>query len=242
MNQFIFRGSCTILLMLLVGCTDDLVIQGLQEAPADAAVVAAAKASVQTGVEAQVYGPAGPVGGGVLDPGTWFPPVKGSNAKLVRHHNWVQYNVHTTGLPPGAYTVWFGTYNYPEHCFTPVCTEADIFINPAVEASVFWSDGGIVQSNGVGNFKARVPVGVVPTGEGQIAWPGPGLTNPQGAQIQLWIKYHGPPSNDPMMLYEQTHTLLGGCYENANAVDAGVVFGVPFGIQCFDPQTVVYVP
>lgn len=182
-----------------------------------------------------VFQPAGAVGGGVLIPGTEFPATRGGHSTLLRGNSWVQYNIHTTGLPPGAYTVWAVTINAPENCATYPCGEADVFGNPAVDATVFWSDGGIVQSNGVGNFRARIHGGVLPDGDGQIAFPGNGLTNAQGAEVHLIIKYHGLASEDPDVLYEQTHTLQGSCDVGANAHDLG-----PFGIHCFDPQVVIH--
>ena len=187
--------------------------------------------------EVQVFQPAGEVGGGVLTPGTEFPPTKGGRSMLLRGNSWVQYNIHTTGLPPGAYTVWAVTIDAPENCATRPCGEADVFENPDTGVTIFWSDGGIVQSNGVGNFRARIHEGVLPDGEGQIGFPGNGLTNAQGAEIHLIIKYHGLVSDDPDVLYEQIHTLQGSCDVGANAYDLG-----PFGIHCFDPQVAIHMP
>jgi hypothetical protein len=50
------------------------------------------------------------------------------------------------------------------------------------------------------------------------------------------IKYHGPPSDDPDVLYDQTHTLLGSCDQGVNGFFDGQV------IQCFDPQWAIFAP
>ena len=220
-----------VLAVLLTACDAGLV------AESSGADDALGKAGVQS-TELSVFQAAGPFGGGVLTPGDTFPPTRGSTSKLVRNDGWVQYNIHTTGLPAGAYTVWIVTINAPGNCATEPCGEADVFGNPAADATVFWSDGGVVQANGVGNFKARVRVGELPTGDGQIGWPGNGLLDPHGAEIHLIVKYHGPASDDPAVLYEQTHTLVGSCEEGANGYD----YGPPFGVQCFDPQVAIHMP
>lgn len=220
-----------VLAFLLTACDAGLVAESSE--PDDAL----SKAGTQS-TEVSAFQAAGPFGGGVLTPGDMFAPTRGSKSTLVRNGGWVQYRMHTTGLPAGAYTVWIVTINDPEHCAASPCNEADVFGNPAVDATVFWSDGGIVHANGVGNFGARIHVGELPTGDGQIGWPGNGLLDPHGAEIHLIVKYHGPASDDPDVLYDQTHTLVGSCDEGANGYD----YGPPFGVQCFDPQVAIHSP
>lgn len=226
---------------LLFGCTEESVVAPGLEHPAEPALIdqhaAAAKARVDR-AEVFPFLPAGDVGGGVLTPGTYFPPTRGGTSTLLRHPDWVQYTLHTTGLPEGAYTVWIVTINEPANCAGSPCSLDDVFGIPAVDASVFWSSGGLVQANGVGNFRGRVYRGVVPQGDDQIVLPGSGLTDPYGAEIHLVVKYHGPTSDDPDVRYEQTHTLLGSCLVGANAID----FGPPFGVHCFDPQAAIHQP
>ncbi|NND32424.1 MAG: hypothetical protein HKN76_07510 [Saprospiraceae bacterium] len=189
--------------------------------------------------------PAGPFGGptNLLVPGTFFAPTKGSNVHLLRGKNFIQFQMHTTGLPAGAYTVWYIIFNNTDICTTPnpaggFCGEPDLFGD---ETAVVWATGGIVQSNGVGNFGDRIRVGeerseTIILGS-DIDFP---LTNPAGAEVHLIVKYHGAASSDPDVLYGQTHTLLGNCGENdgANSFDGGP----GFGIQCFDPQLAVFPP
>lgn len=177
---------------------------------------------------------AGDIGDGVLEPGTSFPPTTHGLATLKRGSDWVQVNLQTSGLPAGAYTVWWLVFNTPSGC-TGGCGEDDL-LNPDANVSVFWATGGTVQDNGVGNFRDRHDVGDHLGEPGTQHILGDGSLDPAQAEIHNVIKYHGPASKDPATHYEQTHTILGGCFEGANAVD----LGAPFGVQCFDPQAVVH--
>lgn len=67
-------------------------------------------------------------------------------ATLNRGDDWVQVNVQTSGLPGGAYTVWWFVFN-PHGCVGG-CGE-DALFNPDAQASVFWATGGVVGDNGI---------------------------------------------------------------------------------------------
>ncbi len=183
--------------------------------------------------------PAGDVGGGVLVPGTFFPPTNRGHATLKRGEDWIQVNINTSGLPPGAYTVWWLIFNNPAGCSTP-CGLLDDVLNPDAAVSVFWATSGVVGENGIANFHDRYTIG------DDLGFPGVqhilggegDFLDPQTAEIHNLIKYHGPASADPDVLYDQTHTLLGSCFANANAID----FGPPIGVQCTDPQAVAHLP
>lgn len=185
--------------------------------------------------EVQVFQPAGDFGGGVLVPGTLFPPTNKKVSKLKREDDELEYKIKTSGLPPGAYTNWWVIINNPENCTDGVCDIEDIFFNPATNASVFWATGGVVGADGKGKFRAEIEIGELPDGPDQHII-GPGLLNPQGAEVHIIIKYHGPASSDPDELYLQTHTLTGLCSEGANAIQDA------FGVNCFDPQFVIHMP
>ncbi len=187
------------------------------------------------------FQPAGELGGegNLLTPGTFFPPTGTSFAKLKRTGNYIQFNLHTTGLPPGAYTIWYVIFNDTGLCTAPTpfgeCGEADL-LTP--KTAIVWATGKVVQANGIGNFSDRIYVGetrseTVVLGEDLTA----PLEDPHGAEVHLIVKYHGAASSDPDVLYEQLHTLLGSCgpEDGANSYDAG-----PFGIQCFDPQFAIF--
>jgi len=185
---------------------------------------------------AEVFMAAGDVGGGVLEPGTEFPPTTHGYGMLMRGENWIQTQISTSGLPEGAYTVWWVVFNNPAACDGP-CGEDDL-LNEDAQVSIFYTDGGLVQEDGIGNFVDRHTIGdpLGLSGEQHIL--GDGMFDPMRAEVHNVIKYHGPAAADPEALFDQTYTLLGVCMENANAVD----LGDPFGVQCFDPQAIVHMP
>ncbi|MFK7847360.1 MAG: hypothetical protein AB8G77_18860 [Rhodothermales bacterium] len=221
--------------LLITGCERSMLTE--TEGPEVASSSSAAGTSQST--ELFVFQPAGDVGGGVLVPGTEFPPVNGSESVLKRKADKIQYSIKTTGLPEGAYTNWIVTINEPENCASSPCSDVDIFGNPeGIDATIFWVAGNTVGSNGKGNFRATIRVGELPDGDDQIALPGSGLLNPMGGEFHLIVKYHGPTSPDPVVRKKQLTTLTGSCDEGANAYD----LGEPFGIQCFDPQAAIHQP
>jgi len=173
--------------------------------------------------------PTGPAGSrGVLMEGAIFEPTKGGFAILHRGNDWVSYNLHTTGLPAGAYTNWWIIFNNPEECSGVPCGLGDLG-NALVNPSVFWSTGGIVQDNGVGNFQATIDEGEPSKGPDGFLVGTDGLVDAAKAEVHIIIKYHGPASNDPDELFLQTNTVLGLCDDRANALPDG---------NCFDPQGV----
>ncbi len=179
-----------------------------------------------------VFQEAGPAGErGVLTEGDFFPPTNGGFSSLRRGEDRLQFNLHTTGLPPGAYTNWWVIWNDPSQCSDGVCGPDDFF-NAAADFSVFWATGGMVESDGVGNFRARISEGEdAPGPDGFIA--GNGLTDAENATVMIILKYHGLASDDPDEVFLQTHTLLGLCDDRANAKLNG---------NCFDPQWVTHHP
>ena len=187
---------------------------------------------------AEVFLPAGAVGGGVLPVGAEYPPTDGSISIMKRGANRVSYQLVTTGLPPGAYTNWWAIFNNPESCQGDEGCDLPDLLEPDVNASVFWADGKVVRKNGVGYFRSSIREGQVPKGEGKLVLGPGGLVDSKKAEIHIVVKYHGPASKDPEVLREQTGSLLGSCFEGANAID----FGDPFGVQCFDPQAVIHKP
>jgi hypothetical protein len=130
--------------------------------------------------------------------------VKGTST-LIRRADGVSINIKTTGLAPGAYTVWWAVFNNPEACtFGPGrCGEdpAD-FENPATGFAFDRATGGIVGEDGTATFAANLRVGEPLTEEGSFA---PfTLTNAMTAEIQVVIRYHGP--KDPGNIHDQTKT------------------------------------
>jgi hypothetical protein len=133
--------------------------------------------------------------------------VPGALARLNRNDNSITVNVQTSGLRPGAYTLWWFVYNNRQFCVTTPCAD-DLFFNifdvPAVQASILHASGKMVGRSGVGNFSASLSVGG-PTGE--ILF-GPGLLNSRSAEIFLVLRYHGPVQ--PGSVPDQLSTFLGG--------------------------------
>ena len=102
---------------------------------------------------------------------------------------------------------------------------------------MFWLTGGVVGNDGVGDFHGQIIEGEMPREPGQSIIGADGIADAQTSEIHLVVKYHGPAAGDPVVLHEQTHTLLGSCLEAANAIDFGAE---SFGVQCFDPQVAVH--
>ena len=217
------------LCVLLLGCTQEELYSLLSK-----------HHTVVQHTEVEKFMPAGELGGpkNVLKPGTFSPPTEGGKATLRRGSDYIQFTMHTTGLPKGAYTVWYVIFNDPDAC-SGECGEDDLFLP---KTAVVWATGKVVMSSGVGNFSDKLYVGERREPETQEGILGESLMSPlqnaHGAEVHLIVKYHGPASRDPHTRYEQLHTLLGSCGkdEGANSFDAGAVFG----IQCFDPQVAVF--
>lgn len=152
------------------------------------------------------------------------PVVEGSWSIVVRTDNSLSMDFHTTGLQPGAYTVWWGIFNNPDAC-TPLqggCSPDDFFVpgNPA-QATKVRAAGHIVGADGIGNFGGHVSVG-----QTRDVILGPGLLNPRGAVIRIVPRYHGPVV--PEIITDQIHTEQGGCG--------------PGLFSCYNPQISHHLP
>lgn len=247
---------------VLVGCTEDAIVNSPSESVEVAAGTQDAVFGKVTAERTRLHPflPAGDIaaldenGNSILcsddnpcplEPGTFFPATNRSVSILRRTDDAVHIKVLTSGLPAGAYTTWWVFFNNPDACEIPVpeigakCGggAGDDFANPAVETSIYWSSGGIVESNGNGAFADAAWVGEDRGTPGEQDLQGSGLLNPKGAEVHYIVKYHGPASDDPEELLEQTTTLLGGCFNGVNAIDLG-----PTGKHCFDPQFSMHTP
>lgn len=197
-------------------------------------VIARSDDTLVTAASVVAFQDAGEVGGGVLEPGTTFAPTTDGLATLERGEDWIETTIETSGLPAGAYTVWWLVFDTPDGC-SETCDEDDL-LNPDASVSDFWATGGVVSDDGTATLSVRYRVGD-DLGEQDVQQIlGDGSLDTSRAEVHNIIKYHGPASSDPATLRSQTTTLLGSCDEGANAID----LGEPFGVQCFDPQHVVY--
>jgi len=147
--------------------------------------------------------------------------INGSSAKLTRGDGVVWLRINTTGLPAGAYTIWWVIFNNPDACGVDGCDDGD-FGNGAVAASALYATGGVVTNNGVGHFRAHLEENDPP---GQVLF-GPGLTTAAGAEIHTIVRYHGPAGAGDLLV-KQTTTFGGGCM--------GMDPDDPI-FPCYDPQ------
>jgi len=199
-------------MVALAACADDTPL-----APAgaeDAARSAAPGAGVPAEVTSSLY---------------WFADgaeVAGAWAGLLRTSDALRTRTHTAGLPHRhVMTMWWVIFNNPEYCEHgegPVaCGEGDLFDGPygptGVEPSCVYADGSIVGGNGQARFNNWLRIGdtrdscidffveAVEGLEGQDY----GLTNPQGAEVHLVVRSHGPLL--PGQVPAQRGTFAGGC-------------------------------
>jgi hypothetical protein len=148
--------------------------------------------------------------------------VDGAAARLVRSANAVQTRTNTAELDHHhVMTLWWVIFNNPEYCQGEACGEADLFDGPDgptnVQPSCIYADGSIVGGNGHARFQDRLKVGETrdscidffvdldPDLEGRDY----GLQNPEGAEIHLVVRSHGPLI--PGLVKDQRSTFAGGC-------------------------------
>ncbi len=177
--------------------------------------------------------------------------VAGARSKLVRTPEGACVSIDTSGLLPGAYTVWMRAFNDPAGCpfgegvGGSQCSRLGIFSSTCIPdgtCSVFWVGNGTIGPDGVGHFSACVEKDVPP---GFVIL-GPGLTDPLTAEIHLVLKHHGdapvgfadPQENE--RLGRQLTRLNGNCEgdvgdEFDNFDDPDVVPN-----NCFDQQIALH--
>jgi len=156
-------------------------------------------------------------------------PVPGAYATLVRNANGITTNFHTTA-PAGAYSLWWVVFNEPANeCTSPDDMYPCEYDLPDIAV---WAAGGINETDGTLALSGTLKVDdhnlgqVICPGILSPDCPGPGLTNPSGAVVQLVLRYEG--AITPGTQNEQTRNFLGpGCGINPD--------GSEFG-PCFDPQ------
>ncbi|MGH9672107.1 MAG: hypothetical protein ACRD44_02920, partial [Bryobacteraceae bacterium] len=74
----------------------------------------------------------------------------------------ISFRVYTTGLTPGAYTIWIVIFNQPENCASPGGCMAPDLANPGVDGSVVYGTGSIVGMDMVANFHGSLSAGAPP--------------------------------------------------------------------------------
>lgn len=168
--------------------------------------------------------------------------VPGAEAELDRHEDRVDFTLTTTELQQHAYTVWLIVYNFPEHCTDPDnedgrdfrCGQGDM-LNLAAGFSIMYGTGDEVQvtEDGFHTFEGSRsrfdPDGVLV---------GPGLVDPQGAEIHLLVRDHGPCPADGCG--QRTTTVDGGCSNPHFGGALRLLWGEPGDYECKDVQATGY--
>lgn len=145
--------------------------------------------------------------------------IEDASSKLQRHDDHVTMAFQTSELTAGeAHTVWWVVFNNPEACYTSPCSLRDFPPgltppgfgdgNAAAQSSQGYAAGHVVGGSGRATFAGRLV-------EGQPFQPGPGsfgpgLLDPERAEIHLVIRTHGPAI--PGMVDYQIHSFNGGCF------------------------------
>ncbi len=173
--------------------------------------------------------------------------VDGATARLRRTFDAISTRTNTAELNHhDVTTMWWVIFNNPDECDGD-CGDADLFDGPegptGVQPSCVFADGSLVGGNGHARFQDRLKVGesrnscidffvdAVDELEGEDY----GLQNPDGAEIHLVVRSHGPLL--PGMVREQRSTFAGGCEELLNPGEDDLEEG-----ECSDQQFAVFPP
>src|SRR5262249_41027691 len=132
--NYIHYGKWFATMTLLTGA---LLVQGALPAQAD---------SPKTSIEPLLLIPSGAV-------------APGTGSILVRTEEGIGATVQPFGLVPGnAYTLWWGIFNNPKKCATPLCSPAD-FANPDAQGVLLSGTGQIAGEDGTADFGTFRAVG-----------------------------------------------------------------------------------
>ena len=157
--------------------------------------------------------------------------VVGSSA-LKRTKRGVKISIDTSMLDPATtYTVWAAIFNYPKYCVDD-CNDADLLgIEPGadarVQASLMYLTGRVTPGDSdAANFVGSIKKGAAGLTNRELLI-GPGLLNPEGAEIHVVIRCHGDPLfPDLTAVAAQISTFAGGCDVN-ECVDVQVGLHFP---------------
>lgn len=185
-----------------------------------AAFVAAA-ALVMGSATARAGGPADVTVNPVFTNASPPEEIEGASSTLIRTSKGISMVLTTSGLEPGAYTIWFAVFNDPEACFFGVggCGVGEDF-EPGGAASpggaarfgFTYAGGHIVGDSGEATFAGHLKVGdVLLNNDLELD---EALENARMAEIHLIVRYHG--QADPGRIAEQIHT---GEFDDPEVVD-----------------------
>ena len=142
--------------------------------------------------------------------------IPAAGASLSRNNDEVFGTISTSGLAPGhVVTLWWAIFNNPEFCAASTCATSD-FNNPAVNGSLQYGGGTIVDLGGRASFSGYLAE-CDNTGAyahpmfPNLPNPAPGIVDAKKAQIHLAVRSHGFPNMDPAILQQQLTSFPGGC-------------------------------
>ena len=164
----------------------------------------------------------------------WFSEsfkVKGASSYLATHDRGAYVKFDTSQLTPDdAVTLWWVVFNNPASCTQGQggyhCGEGDL-TDPDVQASVLHASGKLINRSGSAHFTSYLPINNI---NGALF--GPGLLNPETADIHFVVRTHG--SKITELLYDQLHTFDGGCNNSTAST------GSPGPNTCEDIQFAVH--
>lgn len=161
--------------------------------------------------------------------------VNGAGASILRTPAGIRTTIMTSGLVPGhVYTVWVEGFNNPDACQYGIdgisnCGDDDL---ETAAGFMLYGGGHIVGESGIATFTSTVRAGDLRQCDEIFGMCGEGLTNIAGAEIQLWLRDHGPVV--PGMLDMQLKTFAGGCTPESS-------FDLGKGPNsCYEPQFAVF--
>ncbi len=162
--------------------------------------------------------------------------VNGASTRLERTFDKICISTTTKDLPAGAYTNWWMIFNNPEFCENPrgggQCSGGPDVANPDVDTTVMWAAGGLVAHDGTGHFSSCTGIGEL---SHYIVAGGNGLVDPQKAEIQLVVRYHGPIDvTDYETIGKQVTLFPGGCADPANGVEGFACANLQFSAHSAD--------
>jgi hypothetical protein len=116
-----------------------------------------------------------------------------------------------------ATSLWWVVFNHPELCATSPCKGIDRF-NPEVGASAFNASGALVNADDRVSYVTALyetSEDFASIGPSTSLWGGPGLVDPQGAEIHIVVRSHGPAipgleADQMTLFFESSCQELGG--------------------------------
>jgi hypothetical protein len=145
--------------------------------------------------------------------------IEGASSTLIRTDNGVSMVLSTSGLEPGAYTVWFIVFNDPEACFNPPADDipcgddpADFEVGNPARSGFTLATGHIVDDSGEATFAGHLNVGdLLLNNDLELDEV---LENARTAEVHLIVRFHG--EADPGRIHEQLRT---GEFDDPSVVD-----------------------